>query len=340
MRIIRPAVALVAAAAAGTVLTAAMPAPAGRARSWHVVVKFADGYQFGFSAVAATSRRNAWAFGEVGISAVAYHLSGSSWKKRPFPNDEVVNASATSAGNVWAFGTEQALRYNGTTWSTVKSFSQEVSSGLAISSRDAWVFTGSSALWRYNGSSWSKTRARHRLFGGSALSPASVWAYGEKRVGHWNGKSWSWTSVARLLPRNTSLSISDLTGIYAASRRNVYAIGSGGRESIGGALVVLHYDGRRWKRVGFNSKLGTPLSVVPDGSGGVWITEGVGPFCQSAIEHYAHGRLTTAKLPYRPEHICLPAAAHMPGSTQTLAVGYTRKSFTSHRAAVILRYGP
>lgn len=347
MRIIRPAAALVAAAAAGTALTAvAMPASAApsasRASSWHVALKFADGFDFGFSAVTATSTHNAWAFGQSRSSrAMAYQLSGSSWKQRSFPNDEISSASSTSASNVWAFGFEQALRYNGSKWSLVKTFPQEVRSGLAISSRDVWVFTGTTTLWRYNGSSWSRSKTRERLGGGSALSPSSVWAYDGKTIGHWNGKSWSWTSVARLLPRNTQISISGLTGIYAASSRNVYAIGSGGRESIGGPLVVLHYNGRRWSRVGFNSKVGNPLSVVPDGSGGVWITEEFGIPGQSLIEHYAHGRLSAGRLPYSPQRIGLPVAAHMPGSTQTLAVGYTRKSLSSsHRTAVILRYGP
>jgi hypothetical protein len=347
MRIIRPAAALVAAVAAGTALTAAaMPASASpsvsRASSWHVSLKFADGFDFGFGAVTATSTHNAWAFGENRSNrAMAYQLSGSTWKQRSFPNDDIINASSTSASNVWAFGLEQALRYNGSKWSLVKTFPQEVSAGLAISTSDVWVFTGTTTLWRYNGSSWSKSKTRDRLAGGSALSPSSVWAYGGKNIGHWNGKSWSWTSVARLLPRNTQISISGLNGVYAASSRNVYAIGTGGRESIGGALVLLHYNGHRWSRVGFNGKVGNPLSVVPDGSGGVWITEVHDVPGRSTIQHYSHGRLSTGRLPYSPNRIGLPVAAHMPGSTQTLAVGYTRKSLSSsNRTAVILRYGP
>lgn len=348
MRIIRPAAALVAAVAAGTALTAAaMPASASaspsasRASSWHVALKFADGFGFGFAAVTATSTHNAWAFGmNSSDREMAYQLTGSGWKKRTFPNDEIINASATSASNVWAFGYEQALRYNGSKWSLVKTFPQPVSRGMAISSHDVWVFTGTTTLWRYNGSSWSKSKTRQRLYGGSALSPTSVWAYDGKTVGHWNGKSWSYTSVAHLLPRNTQISISGLTGIYAASSRNVYAVGTGGRESVGGPLVVLHYNGHRWSRVGFSNSAGNSQSVVPDGSGGVWITEEHGIPGMSTIQHYAHGKLTKGRLPYTPAHLGLPVAAHMPGSTQTLAVGYTRKSDESKRTAVILRYGP
>ena len=325
---------------------AASAASATASSSWRVALK-AGGKGREFTAVTATSARNAWAFGNTATDvAFAYHLSGSAWRKASFPGavGAAVSASASSASNVWAFCNQKVARYNGTSWSVLRKFGY-VDSGLAISATSDWVFGGATASsrtsssWHYNGKTWTKIASGSGLTGASALSPGSVWAYGGKDVAHWNGRAWAKTSVARLLPKNTGISRSFLTGIYAAGARNVYAIGSGGDETVGGPIVVLHYNGSKWSRVAQKKSPGAPEGVAPDGRGGLWIPQD--EFIQGSMVHFTHGRLTGAALPYKPARLFMKGVAHEPGSAVALAVGFIRKNaeFVEPTAAVIFRYG-
>jgi hypothetical protein len=298
--------------------------------------------------VTALSTRNVWAFGGSNSNvAFAYHLSGSSWRKATFPGalGQVVSASAASASNVWAFGFQQAARYNGSGWSVLKKVGY-IDSGVATGQSSGWVFGGATATsrvtsaWFYNGKTWAKVASGAGLVGASALSPASVWGYGGKDVAHWNGRKWAKTSVARLLPKNTSISRSFVAGIYAAGARNVYAIGSGGGETVGGPIVVLHYNGSKWSRVAAKKSPGGPAGVAPDGRGGLWIPQD--EYLYGSMVHYARGRLTSAALPYKSSRLFLKGVAREPGSRVALAVGFIRKNSVDVEptAAVILRYAP
>jgi len=351
----RPAT-ILAATALGCLLAAgpaaaACAAPGGqhvpRSASWQAVFKVSGSNSPGFTAVTATSSTNAWAFELAGTGAPgAYHFNGSSWTKSSFPDtkgDDVSYASSSSSSNVWAFTFKgKVLRYNGTSWSVVKSFGKVINSGLALSPTDVWVFGQSFApdigTWHYNGSTWTKVSSGSGLNGASALSSGNIWAYGGTNVAHWNGSSWKKTSVKSLLPKNTQLSHSFVAGIYAASSSSVYAIASGGRQDEGGPLVLLHYNGSSWSRLALNSSLGGPVAVVPDGHGGLWIPVVIGQG-ESSMQQWSGGSLHAVTLPYSPAHLSLFAAAAAHGSTAALAVGFTRKSFTSSTTtAVILRY--
>jgi hypothetical protein len=345
-----PAVASTA-VASGTGPATAGPATTGpsttsAASSWRVALKV-TGQQREFTAITAITARNAWAFYSTDTDgAGAYQLSGSAWHKRSFPSGdgEVVSASASAAANVWAFTNTRALRFNGTSWSaTTKTFG-EVSSGLAVSKSDAWVFatatssSTSTSAWHYNGTSWTKVGSGAKLFGASALSPSSIWAYGGKDVAHWNGRVWNKTSVAKLLPRNTEISISGLAGIYAASKHSVYALGSGGAETVGGPIVLLHYNGKTWRRIKVAKVQASPRAIVPDGKGGLWIPDD--EFLYGGMEHYSHGKLTRVTLPYPKTRLLMMGAVHLPGTTTTLAIGTVSKSATNREpaATVVLRY--
>lgn len=345
------AAALLTAAASAAALVAAAAAPAlatpAASSSWRLAFKV-SGAGREFTAVTALSTRNAWAFGSSNSNvATAYHLTGSAWHKVSFPGTlgQVVSASASSASNVWAFGFQQAARYNGSSWSVLKKVGY-IDSGLAVSSTSDWVFGGATATsrttsaWHYDGSTWTKVASGSGLDGASAVSPASIWGYGGKDVAHWNGKTWAKTSVARLLPRNTSISRSFVAGIYAAGAHNVYAIGSGGAETVGGPIVVLHYNGSKWSRVAARKTPGAPEGVAPDGRGGLWIPQD--EFLLGSMNHFSRGKLTGARLPYGPTRLFMRGVAHEPGSTGTFAVGFIRRNSqnTQPVAAVILRYGP
>ena len=327
MRVLRQATIVIAAAAVGSALTGPVPAsalavPASTATSWHVSDTVAGPGFASFTAVTATSPTGAWAFeGADSGRPGAYQLSGSAWKKRAFPgtsNDNVVSASSSSASNVWAFTESgEAARFNGRSWSVVKRLRLAISSGLAISKTDVWVFGGyGSPAWHYNGSSWTRSRSGNGLFGASALSPSSIWAYSRTGVAHWSGRTWTRTSLARLLPKSP-LGSPFVAGVYAASARSVYAIGSGGGETVGGPVVVLHYNGKSWRRLALSKQPGGPMAVIPDGKGGLWIPVDVFVL-GGRVDHFTHGTLSIARLPISQAHLRLVNAAIAPHSRYEL----------------------
>jgi hypothetical protein len=184
-----------------------------------------------------------------------------------------------------------------------------------------------------------KVASGRGLEGASALSADNIWAYGGRSVAHWNGRSWARTSLARLLPKSTQLRNAFLAGIYAASARSVYVAASGGRVDQNGPLILLHFNGSAWRRVAVNKKLGAPAALMPDGRGGLWIPVNTGFPGQGSMERFSHGRLTSVRLPFTPQHLTLFGAAIGHHTINALAVGYTRKSpNAATTTAVILRF--
>jgi hypothetical protein len=340
---------------AGASVAAAAPAGAATHGSakWGIALQTASSANFPyFSAGAVVSASNAWAFeaADANVKPVAYLLSGGKWRQQSsFPGVKgqfVVSAFAPASNDVWAFtqGTSpRALRFSGR-WKVLKTFSKPINSGLALSATDAWVFGDAFppelGNLHYNGKTWANTGGP-ALQGASALSANSLWAYGMNEVAHWNGHSWSATSVKRLLPKGNEVCGSgSLTGIYAASARNVYAIGAGGCPDGQGPFILLHYNGHKWSKVNVGKSINAdPLAIISDGSGGVWITALTGAPPISFIEHYANGKLTKASLPVT--HLALI------GGAATAAHTTTAFAFGSHNNAVeptksaglILRYG-
>ena len=81
--------------------------------------------------------------------------------------------------------------------------------------------------WHWNGTKWVRVGlpllplpagAKVSYSNVTAVGPKNAWLFRSisfpsnpipvTAVMHWNGKSWSYTSVAHLLPRNTQISIS------------------------------------------------------------------------------------------------------------------------------------
>lgn len=282
--------------------------------SWHIALSVGGPNFPTFSAGTAVSATSAWAFEfaqAANAKPVAYQLSGHTWKQKPFPGTRgapVVSASASSSTNVWAFeanpvtGGGSALHFNGHSWRSVKTFRKVLTSGLALSSTDVWVFGQAFAPelgnMHYNGHRWKDTGGP-ALQGASALSAKSIWGYGINKVAHWNGSKWTATSLAKLLPKGGgACSPGVLDGIFASSATSVYAIALGGCPDGQGPFVLLHYNGKRWRVLApANNLTIDPTFVISDGSGGVWIPSASGAPSFALMEHYAHGTLRNAKLP-------------------------------------------
>ena len=352
---------LAAVAATGTLAAAGMASAARGSpaavkpplAAWHLA-KTVPGSNFPrFSAVTATSAGSAWAFEAFGgapIKPVAYQLTGSTWARQAFPGkrgEEVVAAASSSPTNVWAFTSDhRALRFNGHGWSAMKTFSKAIGSGLALSRSDVWVFGepyepgAGLGSWHFNGKAWTRSATGNGLLGASAVAPDDIWAFGFTKVANWNGHAWTATSVASVLPPDSQLCDSHLTGIWAQSARSVWAIGTGGCQDQGGPFVLLHYNGTSWSRVAKINALGAPMAIVPDGMGGAWIPVLTGFPGDGSMEHLTSGTLSPVRLPIGPLHLALLGAATGPHTTAALAVGYSRRSFSaSTTTAVILRFG-
>jgi len=354
-------------AVTGAASVTALAAPSQRAAqpvipAWKIVKQVHSGSGSGFSVVIAAGRNGGWAFNRgSGTSApTAWRRSGSNpstWTQVRFPGQStefVVAARAISANDVWVFtaslNRSRVLRWNGHTWTVLRSFGQEIAGAAVISPTDVWVFgqpffpgPGLGA-WHYNGRTWSRVASGHGLEGGSALSANNVWAFDGTDVAHWNGSRWSRTSVASLLPAKQQLNDPMLTGVLALSSHNVYAIANGFRQDEGGPTVLLHWDGRRWSRVAegsFGFGVQPVQQMSSDGHGGLWIPMPGSGGQKSYLLHYSGGHLTQAALPGGPNRITVDTVALIPGTSGALAGGFTH-AFANPGAnvtAVLLQYG-
>ena len=347
------AVALVAAGAACALAGAASALAATPAASWHIVKRVHSGGSGDVTAVVAVGKTGGWAFN--GISGpTAWERSGNTWTRVAFPGrsgEEVVAAGASSASNVWAFTdggtTGRALRWNGHRWAAEASFGAPVGGAVVLGPNNVWVFgqPGPPALgtWHYNGHTWAKVRSGHGLDGGSGLSADDVWAFAGTRVAHWNGRAWTRTSVAGLLPAKQELNDPAVVGVAALAGNNVYAIGSGNAEDEGGPTVVLHYNGHTWSKVAEGSfGVGTsPVQQVSaDGHGGLWIPMPGFDGRRSYLLHYSAGHLTQAALPGGAARIDVESVSHIPGTAQVLGGGFRHAAGNPGTGvvAVILQY--
>lgn len=350
-------------ATAGAASAAAAPnastghATAAATSSWKIVKSVQGQNRPNFTAVTVTGRYSAWAFestssGSTFLPPTAWRLAGGQWSRAAFPGkrgEQVLSASATSPSDVWAMANTlhgaRALLFNGSNWSVMKTFSNRVFGNVvALSRREAWVFGGFSGTgaWHFHAGHWSLFRSGRGLAAGSALAADNVWAVGFTSVAHWNGTTWSRTSVKALLPPDTKLSHSRLTSIYAQSRSSVWAVGTEGQESQGGPVVILHYNGHRWTRAALaNVCCGNPGQVIPDGSGGLWVPYGT-PWNSFTMLHYTGGQVHKVALPAPSgTNLQLASAAAVPGERRAFAVGAAQRLNVvgGYTRALILAYG-
>ena len=135
-----------------------------------------------------------------------------------------------------------------------------------------------------------------------------------------------------------------VTGIYAQSADNVYAIGNGNLQDSGGPTVVLHYDGHRWSKVAQASLgYGTLPSqqISSDGHGGLWLPMPGLLGAPSYLMHYGTGSLTSAGLPGGAQSTTIESIAAIPGTSELLAGGFTHTKGNRELdvTAIVIQYG-
>jgi len=234
-------------------------------------------------------------------------------------------AGASSASNVWAFsgagasggnppGTVSALRLRARRWVLVRDFPGSYVTGCnVLGATNVWVFGGAVAglgapigTWHFRGSAWTRISTGNVvLFNASAVSARDIWAVGadtthsprnQPVVARWNGRSWrEIRSIGTALPRPASTTAVGLDNISAASPSSVWVLATVFRKS-GTNFVVVHWNGRTWRRVKPGSAGYYLPTAVPDGHGGWWSV----PYQAQPVRyllHRAHGRWSRFSLP-------------------------------------------
>jgi hypothetical protein len=243
------------------------------------------------------------------FGALVEHWDGTAWTRVPVAGGDGLSAVvAVSATDVWAFGTSDidkavGVHWDGSAWHPVPmpvpqgTDEVELEGAAAGSSADVWVVgrwagptsgeSYHSLIEHWDGSAWTVVRSptprRGLLFGVAVLSPANAWAVGDDYrqrtlILHWNGKKWK-----RVRSPNPSdphaRHFDSLAAVAAVSSHNVWAVGeyfhrgASGRHSF--QTLVLHWNGKRWKRspspnpggLGHENALD---AVAADPSGHLW----------------------------------------------------------------------
>lgn len=190
------------------------------------------------TAVAASSRSNAWAVGSDGGSAdknLFLHWNGRTWRQVSGPSQPggtLSGVSVTSAANAWAVGTYQSR-------------SAQAPRTLAL---------------HWTGRSWKKVTTPNPASGGdqllavSALSRTDAWAVGtslnsstsqyQTLILHWNGHTWSNVRSPAVATLGT-----ELAGVTVMSRTAAWAVGHYDNAGNFSNPLILRWNGSSWRRV-------------------------------------------------------------------------------------------
>jgi hypothetical protein len=345
------------------ILAAGLPsAPVARPRQWRVFMTIGAA-RTGLADVVATGAHDAWAAGMSASSTpVVYRWNGSSWRPIPRPGppgSSAAGVAASSAANVWVtiVGDAAVDRWNGHAWSRFSfgpAARTEIDGVTTSGRKDVWVFAYNRATRKetavhYNGTAWTPTPLTVTLGGGgtarlvSSSSRSNVWAWAyDVRHRRWvslrfNGRAWRVIPLpATLLPaRHTVVPEQMLAESAASVWGTVYAATTGSR----GPVVLVHWNGRRWRRVTGRRPAGTLAGpVAADGHGGLWLCADR-PGGAGYLLHYSAGTWTTAAVPARGGTAAsVTGLTLIPGTRSLWGTAVMRAGSGGSLGAAILRY--
>jgi len=256
--------------------------------------------------ITASSARNVWAFTEAGTYL---RLTGNRWRFGRLPkyvmgrHDFVESAEVLSPTNVWVFGTHYigsiyklnfvpfAARFDGRSWHAVKIRGVgSIGPVSVISPANMWGLTG-------------------------AVLPA-IGLPNHPKVVRWTGSAWRPIAVQPRLPKHATLD-----GILAYSGHDVWVGGSVPNDKTGTSELALHWNGKSWTTMSPPARQSSAdeflISLVPDGSGGLWAAAEALPG-PARFWHYSNGAWAP---PVAVKSDWLyPELAAVPGTTSTWAV--------------------
>ncbi len=244
------------------------------------------------SAVRCLTASNCWAVGEYTRKGAQLdqilHWTGKKWLAVPTPTpggtlagDEnmLSDVSCVSASNCWAAGTygntietshsetvlalNQALHWNGRKWSLVAT---PQPGGIARNDASALISVRCAAAQDcWAAGTYGKLRAIN--IGKSTLSSEML---------HWNGKAWRKVTVPS--PGGTGKgSFTQLSGLSCTSLTNCWAVGEAcrfGTTSQRFLNLALHWNGKRWFRIGTPNPAGAKANSVNSLSAVTCLTAG------------------------------------------------------------------
>lgn len=245
------------------------------------------------TAASAPAADDIWAV--TGFGGYVLHWNGKTWsvaKRLPAPKGALVPAQltgvvATSATNVWVFGTSGSTLGLGT--------------------------------WHYNGKSWSQWYGNTLgIAEGSAVSAADIWAVRDggyvpqTDIVHYT-KTWKVVTASAL---------SGLTFLYidALTATDVWASAVSSHNEAQSWLV--HYNGRTWSklRVPWTMQRGAGGLLASDGHGGLWLNVSVQS--GSKVQLYEAHRSAKGVWSRTPVSAVFFSMANIPGTTSLWAAGY------------------
>jgi hypothetical protein len=332
---------LLATAGVTATATAATAAPAS-ARTWRIAYQ-ADVDASSFQSVLAISASDVWAVGESNDYGnynvpVIRRWNGRSWTEVRLParfsHSGPTAIAASGARDVWVFGeyaTDNgtrahvyAIRWNGRSWSDRGLWPtyNTIQSAAVLGPGNVWVF-GPFGTRHYNGRTWKTYHLPYYITEATAVSSGDIWAVGAMDptgtpvLAQWSAGKW--TTVP--LPTIRSAPPGPVLNSVAVADGAVWVAGYTSASSGAFRTLVLRRTDGTWQRVSPpNSALDGTGDLVPDGTGGVWVSSTF-TLDNETVAHFTGGRWHVSHLPTGGETISVNALAHVPHSEIVYVAG-------------------
>jgi hypothetical protein len=222
--------------------------------------------------IAAMSRTDVWAVGELDQRPLIIHWDGNSWSTVDLPPGAGALRSVSGSGpdDVWAAGIADSdsgrgliLHWDGVRWSsvTVPDFRSETGllSISALSSSAAWA-CGDSIVLSWDGRAWQKVEDKVAREGSDlgatqaqAVSLNDVWFNGMGTfVQHWDGEDLQRVDILSGLAIESERDRVTIGSLAARTPDDVWAAGSLRPASVSTELsmpLILHWNGSEWRVV-------------------------------------------------------------------------------------------
>lgn len=259
-------------------------------------------------AVRATSPRDVWIAGSSGEHVFIRHWDGRTWSPARLPvvagSSGFQDIDAINDRNVWAVGESAGgghgqplvMHWDGQRWTVVPAppvTGDRIYAGLdavtAIAARDIWAVGAIQRLGvdgpsralveHWNGQAWTVTPTPHgagfdRLSAVSAVSPDSVWAFGDRNSAeagyggggdhplamHWNGQAWRVIRPPQVPERGI---------FYGSIERPAGPIAVGDQGVPPHLMLIARRGGGRWQLS--TSQRGSIAAAAATPSGSIWL---------------------------------------------------------------------
>ncbi len=373
-------VTVISACALVALITSAAPAAragassAAGATGWRVIRTLAaKGTQLS-GGIAAFKDGSVWLGGQTPAQTpFLYHRTSSGkWSRTSLPGSTgtfVDGLSASSTSNVWAvLANEPDVAHLTSHGWVLKSFTQGTSevliaAVLTFSPKSTWVFytaisdppgNNTGYAVHFDGSSWHKSKLpapvdANSLIGVvSASSASNIWALtfvGSHYASlHYDGHSWKIVSLPQnVAPPGVTVFPRQIL-VQSKTSAWIAAFAAGAKKV--GPIVLLHWDGKRWRRISAHLPDGALAGpIAADGQGGLWLTANTATKAFAAeLMHFSKGKWTIVKNPASPvpgQPITLSLLVHVPGTASSmLAEGIVGLAgFGTTDGAVVVKFG-